>query len=424
MSKMNVIRAYFFSFLLMSSILIGGLFGWMFGHQAHVLKPIGDIFINFILVFIVPLIFFSLTSAIAALGKSKQLGSIVTKMLIIFLFTGTIAACFMIVVVRWFPPGLNISIPTDRVHQLAAIDISKQLTNMVSVSDFNLLLSHQAILPLIIISFLVGLATSSIGEKGKLFAKFLHAGSAISMKAIEYVMYFAPIGFFAYFAALIGDLGPQILNHYLRAAIVYSVSAIIYFFVCFSLYALIADPKRGVFTFWRHILLPVVTSLGTCSSAASIPANLKAVKNMGVPAIISKTTIPMGAVLHKDGSVLGAIVKIAFLFGILHLEFSGISTILSAIGISILVGTVMGAIPSGGMLGEMLILSAYGVNAKALMLLAPITLIIDPLATMLNVTGDCVCCLMLSRWTRGQQFVTEDASYPLSNLETEVDTIT
>ena len=201
-------------------------------------------------------------------------------MLIIFLFTGTIAACFMIVVVRWFPPGLNISIPTDRVHQLAAIDISKQLTNMVSVSDFNLLLSHQAILPLIIISFLVGLATSSIGEKGKLFAKFLHAGSAISMKAIEYVMYFAPIGFFAYFAALIGDLGPQILNHYLRAAIVYSVSAIIYFFVCFSLYALIADPKRGVFTFWRHILLPVVTSLGTCSSAASIPANLKAVKNI------------------------------------------------------------------------------------------------------------------------------------------------
>ena len=88
-----------------------------------------------------------------------------------------------------------------------------------------------------------------------------------------------------------------------------------------------------------------MTSLATCSSAASIPANLQATKDMRVSESIYETVVPLGAILHKDGSVFGGIIKVAFLFGIFHMSFSGALVLLIALMIGILVGTVMGAIP-------------------------------------------------------------------------------
>lgn len=141
----------------------------------------------------------------------------------------------------------------------------------------------------------------------------------------------------------------------------------------------------------------MITALATCSSAASIPVNLQAAKNMKVSTDVYETVVPMGAILHKDGSVLGAIVKIAFLFGIYGMSFTQPSVLLTALMIALLVGTVMGAIPSGGMLGEMLILSFYGFPPESLLIIAAISIIIDPIATMLNVNGDSVCSMLVDR---------------------------
>jgi Na+/H+-dicarboxylate symporter len=100
--------------------------------------------------------------------------------------------------------------------------------------------------------------------------------------------------------------------------------------------------------------------------------------------------------------VIGGMVKIAFLFGLFHLPFQGLSVWLGAIGISMLVGTVMGAIPSGGMLGELLILTVYGFPPSALIVVAAISIIIDPLATLLNVTGNTVGSMLIARLVDGQ----------------------
>ena len=113
----------------------------------------------------------------------------------------------------------------------------------------------------------------------------------------------------------------------------------------------------------------------------------------------------MGTILHKEGSVIGGIVKIAFLFGLFHLDFSGFSVLLTAIVIALLVGTVMGAIPSGGMLGELLILHVYGFPPSALMTIVAISIIIDPLATMLNVTGNTVGSMLIARLVDGKKWI-------------------
>ncbi|MGC1182115.1 MAG: cation:dicarboxylase symporter family transporter [Legionella sp.] len=89
---------------------------------------------------------------------------------------------------------------------------------------------------------------------------------------------------------------------------------------------------QGIKLFWSNIFLPLITAIATCSSAASISVNLTATKKMRVPSEIYETVIPLGSLIHKDGSVIGSVFKIAFLFGIFHLNFSGISILLTALG--------------------------------------------------------------------------------------------
>lgn len=395
--KYKSLTAYLFPIILISSILLGGITGFILGHDAQWLKPFGDIFLNLIFTAIVPLIFFSVSSAIARAGSISKLGRIIFYMALVFLFTGLVAALYALLTVVLFPPANGVTLSLVMPEQVASISFFSQIADIFTVSDFSKLLSHEHILALIIFSIMVGLAVAYAKEKGKAFCSFLIAGEEIFMRVFGLIMYYAPIGFFAYFAVLVSELGSQILDSYMRITLVYYVSALLYFLLAFTWYAYLGGKCRGIKIFWTNVFLPMITAIATCSSAASIPANLSAAKKMGVPPEIYETAIPLGSIIHKDGSVLGGMFKIAFLFGIFHLNFSGIPVLLTAVGVSILVGTVMGAIPSGGMLGELLILNIYGFPPSVLIAIAAISIIIDPLATMLNVTGNTVSSLMVAR---------------------------
>ncbi|CDZ77584.1 Glutamate-aspartate carrier protein [Legionella massiliensis] len=394
----KTLSSYFFSLSLIASIILGGLAGYFLGPATQVLKPFGDIFLNLIFTAIVPLIFFSVSSAIAKTGSMGKLGKIIFTMIIVFLFTSLIAASYSLVIVKLFPPAAGVSLVLPEVSKAETLSLSKQIAGIFTVSDFASLLSHNNMLALIIFSILVGIAVTKSSEKGKIFKDFLQAGEEVFMRVFSLIMYYAPIGFFAYFAVLVAGLGPKIMENYLRIALIYYVSSIIYFLFASTLYAYLAGKLTGIKLFWKNIFLPLTTSLATCSSAASIPANLLATKSMRVPPEISETVVPLGAIIHKDGSVIGGMFKIAFLFGIFHMDFTGTSVLLTAVGVSVLVGTVMGAIPSGGMLGELLILAIYGFQPSVLIAIAAISIIIDPLATMLSVTGNCVSTMMIARW--------------------------
>ena len=87
------------------------------------------------------------------------------------------------------------------------------------------------------------------------------------------------------------------------------------------------------------------------------------------------------------------------------MEFEGPKTLAIALVVSLLVGTVMGAIPGGGMIGEMLIVSLYGFPPEALPIIAAISTIIDPPATMLNVTADNACAVMTARLVEGKNWI-------------------
>ncbi|MBT2216238.1 cation:dicarboxylase symporter family transporter [Virgibacillus dakarensis] len=395
------LKAYRFPLILLVSIIVGSVIGLIYGDKANVIKPLGDIFLNLLFMVVMPLVFFSIASAIANMNSMKRLGKIMGSMITIFIVTGIIASVVMLVATVLFPPGSGANIPLETPDDVEQSSLAEQLVNTFTVPDFVDLFSKDNMLVLIIFAVLVGVATGLSGEQGRPFAKFLSSGSEIFMKLVQLIMYYAPIGLGAYFASLIGQFGTDLIGDYAKAVLIYYPVAILYFAIGFTLYAFLSGGKKGIARFWKNILNPAVTALGTGSSIASLPVNLEATKRMGVPKDIRETVLPLGATIHMDGSCLSAMLKIAFVFGVFDMDFTGIDTFLTAIGICLLSGIVMSGIPGGGFMGELMIVTLYGLPIEALPIISAIGVVVDPPATMINVTGDSVSSMLVTRQLEG-----------------------
>lgn len=403
----SFLKAYGFTLILLFSVLLGSLAGFIMGEDAVILKPFGDVFLNLMFTIVVPLVFFSISSAVAGMKDRKRLRKIVAWMILIFVITGIIASILMIAGVRCYPPAEGIVLDLSQAAPAESFNASERIVRAFTVSDFYELLSKKNMLALIVFSVLVGLGASSLDKKGEPFVNFLSSTNEVMMKVIHYVMYYAPVGLGAYFAYLTGVFGPKLLSTYARAVSLYYPLSFLYFFLFFSLYAYFAGKMPGVKTFWKNIIPPSLTALATGSSMATIPSNLEAAEKTGIPKDISEIVIPVGATIHMDGSCLSAILKIALLFGLFNRDFTGFETIITAIGIAILSGSVMSGIPGGGFIGEFLIVSLYGFPIESLPIISMVGILVDPPATMVNAVGDNVVSMMVARLVKRKEKIHE-----------------
>ena len=397
--------SYGFPIILISSLFIGAFLGILFKQDAAVLRPLGDIFLNLLFTTIVPLVFFSVSSTIAAMTNIRRLGKMMSTMILLFVITGLIASLVMMISVTLYPPAVGVHIHLGAAPKVEELKVSEHIVRAFTGTDFADVLSKKNMMALIVFSMLIGLATSAAGERGKAFSGFLSSGSAVMMKVITFVMYYAPVGLCAYFAYLVGVFGPELLGSYARAMIVYYPTAILYFFIAFTVYVFIAGKNEGVRRFWRNIIPSSLIALATGSSIATIPTNLEAADKTGVPKDIREFIIPVGATVHMEGSCMAAVLKIAFLFGIFNTRFSGIETILTALGIALLTGVVVSGIPGGGTIGELLIISFYGFPPEALPVIMMIGTLVDAPATMVNAIGDNVTSILVARILGGKNWL-------------------
>ncbi|NOW92681.1 Na+/H+-dicarboxylate symporter [Clostridium beijerinckii] len=402
---MRFLKNYKSSLILVLSILLGGAIGIIMGDKAKIFAPLGNLFLNLIFTMLVPIVFFSIASAIANMDKSKRLGRIFIITLITFGITAIISGIIGVISFKMFNPAVGLDpsmfnnlMTTNSIDAPKNVGVLEKIVSSISVGDFYELLSRNNLLALILFSILIGFGTMISKEQGKAFASFLSSGATVTMKVVNIIMYYAPIGLGAYFANVIGQLGGQILSGYAKIFILYLVVSIIYFFVFFSIYAYIASRKEGVKLFWKNAAEPSITALATCSSAACIPVNIKAAKNMGVSDTLANIIMPLGVNIHKDGSVIGGIYKIMFLFAIFGRDINTISSLFPILGAGLLIGAVVGAVPGGGAIGEMLILSIFGFPQEALAIMLVIATIIDAPATLLNSSGNTVCTMIISKF--------------------------
>lgn len=405
MKATQILKNYSGLLWLLLGITLGSIYGLFFGKNVESIKPLGDIFLNLLFTAVIPLVFFAVSSAIANIERDKKLGKLLTIMVLVFLSTVLIAAILTLAATWFFPITENLHSNSVIIQNTNLQPVGKQITQLLTVGEFYQIGSRQNMLALIIFSVLIGFSTLYAGEKGEAFKNFLVSGSEVMKKLIILIMKLGPIGLGAYFAYQIGVFGPQLFGTYAKALGLYYGVGAFYFVVFFSLYAFVAGGEKGISRFWKNNIVPGLTAVGTCSSIATIPANLEGTAKMGVPDYVTNVTVPLGSTLHKDGSSISSIVKIAVVFAIFGKNLAHVDTILLALAITVLVSIVEGGIPNGGYIGELLMISAYQLPPEALPPAMIIGTLVDPMATLLNATGDNVAAMLIARFTEGKHWL-------------------
>ncbi|MDE7260594.1 MAG: dicarboxylate/amino acid:cation symporter [Oscillospiraceae bacterium] len=406
LNKKSIARNYAFMGIMLTAMFLGCIVGWLWP-GATVLSPLGTVFINMMFCIVVPLVFASISSAVANMKSRKRAGKIMGVTVATFVVTGAIAAVIMYILMRLFPPVLVpwSEIPTEEMGEYATL--SELLVNFFTASDFVGLLSRRAMLPLIVFSLLFGFAVNLNGGQSTPVGRFLEDLTNVMLKFVKLVTYYAPIAFFAIFADLVATYGSEVITNYGRAMLVYYPLCFVYIVTAWPLFAWFGGGRHGVKTMFQHIAKPAIVSLGTCSSVATIPTNMEEAANTGISKDVSDMVLPLGATMHMDGSCFSCVLKIAFVMGVFGVPFEGIGMLVKVVLVAVLSSVGMSGVPGGGYIGEYIICSIFFPNQMemAFPILVAIGNLVDPPATMINAAGDYVVSYIVSRFVDGKDWL-------------------
>ena len=412
----NFLKNYGFITTMLLGIVAGCVVGALFPavkdangdyieQGARVLEPLGTVFINLMFCIVVPMVFCSICSAIANMDSIQKAGKIMGVTVVTFLGTAGVAAILMYIVCLIFPLVQGQYQATEGTVG-ETLGFADMIINFFTKPDFYELLSRRAILPLIVFAILCGFGIQMSGGRETMTAKLLADITGCIMNVVKIISYYAPIGFFGFFASLVATYGPELVGDYGRTLIIYYVMSFAYMFIFFPVYAFIGGGKQGPKVMFSKLLKPAAVSFGTCSSVATIPTNMEAAKETGINKDVSDIVLPLGATMHMDGSAMAAIVKVAFLFGIFGKEFGTWEAILAII-VAVFSSVAMSGIPGGGGTGELVLCTIFFPDNLAIAYPIAIALgnLVDPPATMVNAAGDYVVSYIVSRFVDGKDWL-------------------
>ena len=419
MAKKSFFKNYGFILFMLTGIVAGCLVGALKPSLGSKLAPLGTVFINLMFCVVVPMVFCSIASAISNMSSAKRAGKVMGITIATFLVTAAIAAVIMYLLVRFFPVVTGDYKATEGTVD-STLGVADMIINFFTKPDFLELLSRKAILPLIIAAVFFGFGVQMSGGKESMVAKLLDNLTACLMNVVKIITYYAPIGFFGFFASLVATFGPDLIGDYSRTLIVYYVLSFVYMFVFFPIYARFGGGKGAVKVMWKHLFRPAAVSFGTCSSVATIPTNMEVCEETGVSKEVSNIVVPIGATMHMDGSAMSAIIKVAFLFGVFKPDF-GTGEAILAIIVAVFSSVAMSGIPGGGGTGELVLCTLFFPDQLAVAF--PIALaignLVDPPATMVNSAGDYVATYIVSRFVEGKDWLQKKIGGSKEELATE-----
>jgi len=404
-------KNYGFVISMLVAIVAGCITGLLWP-GATALEPLGTLFINAMFCVVVPMVFVSISSAIANMKTLKRAGKVMGTTVLTFVVTAGIAAVIMYIIVSVInivPDNFSVAEMTAETEEVTTASVATLIVNFFTKPDFADLLSRRAMLPLIVAAILFGFGVQMAGGPETKTAAGLADLSECIMKVVKLITYYAPIGFFGFFAYLAATYGPELIGSYGKTLVVYYVTCFVYMFVFFPLYARFGGGKGAGKYMLKRLFRPAAVSFGTCSSVATIPTNMEVAEETGISKDVSEIVLPMGATMHMDGSAMSAIVKVAFLFGIAGMPFTAGKAI-PAILVAIFSSVAMSGIPGGGGVGELVLCSIFFNNspeqlAVSYTLALAIGNLVDPPATMVNAAGDYVVSYIVSRYVDGKDWL-------------------
>ena len=401
----NFLKNYGFILSMLLGIAGGCIVGLVNPQLAGNLEPLGTLFTNMMFCVVVPMVFCSICSAIANMPSMGRAGKVMGVTIGTFFVTAGIASIIMYAVMRVFPVVTG-TYDVPQADPSAVMGVGDMVVSFFTKPDFVELLSRRAILPLIVFAVIMGFGIQMNGGPKTMTAKLLEDLTGCIMNAVKIVTYFAPIGFFGFFAILVADYGPELIGDYSRTLLLYYGLCFVYMFTFFPIYARFGGGKGAVKVMFRHLFKPAAVSFGTCSSVATIPTNMEAAESTGINKDVTNIVLPLGATMHMDGSAMSAILKVAFLFGMFGQDFTTGRAIL-AIVVAVFSSVAMSGIPGGGGTGELALCTIFFPEQMAIAYPMALALgnLVDPPATMLNAAGDYVASFIVSRFVDGKDWL-------------------
>ncbi len=401
----KLMKNYGFILMMLTGIAAGCVVGLLWPETASSLEPLGTLFTNMMFCLVVPMVFCSIASAIANMPSMQKAGKVMTVTLVTFMVTAAIASVLFYLIIQVFPVVTG-TYDVPEADPNDVMGVGDMIVSFFTKPDFVELLSRRAILPLIVFAVIIGFGIQLQGGPSTMTAKLLEDITGCIMKAVQIVTYYAPVGFFGFFANLVATYGPELIGDYSRTLLLYYGLSFAYMFVFFPIYARFGGGKGAVKVMFAHLFKPAAVSFGTCSSVATIPTNMEAAEDTGISKDVSNIVMPLGATMHMDGSAMGAIMKVAFLFGMFGQDFDTGRAIL-AIVVAVFSSVAMSGIPGGGGTGELALCTVFFPEQMAIAYPMALALgnLIDPPATMVNAAGDYVATYIVARFVDGKDWL-------------------
>ncbi|WP_368217521.1 glutamate/aspartate:proton symporter GltP [Acinetobacter baumannii] len=410
-----------FKFSLAWQILIALILGIVVGAVLHnqpeikdsivnnVLTPLGKIFISLIKMIVIPIVFSTLILGIAGVGSTKSLGRLGFKTILYFEIITTIAILVGLFAANIFHPGSGID-----MSQLVQTDISQYkhtteevqsqshgiIQTILSLIPTNIIssMAHGEMLPVIFFAVLFGIGLSSLPATTKdPLLNVFHAVSETMFRVTHIIMKYAPVGVFGLIAVTVANFGFASLIP-LGKLVVLVYGAILFF----ALVVLGITAKMfsiNIFTLFKILKDEVILAYSTASSETVLPRIMQKMEAYGAPKAISSFVIPTGYSFNLDGSTLYQSIAAIFIAQLYGIEMSISQQVILVVTLMITSKGIAG-VPGVSFVVLLATLGSVGIPVEGLAFIAGVDRIMDMARTALNVVGNALAVLVISKWEK------------------------
>ncbi len=361
-----------------------------------------DIFLRLIKMIVAPLVLTTLVVGVAKQGSAKSIGRIGGKTMLWFLGGSFVSLFLGMLLVNFFQPGINMHLPlpeatasTSANH--ASINLKDFISHIFPTSIFDALAKNE-ILQVLVFSIFFGIATASIGEKGKIVIEMMDAAAHVILKITGYVMGVAPLAVFGAMASVIAKQGLGILATYSKFIGEFYLGLGILFIILVGAAFIFIGKK--VVAMLRHIKDPALIAFSTSSSEAAFPKLMTELERLGCDDKIVSFVLPLGYSFNLDGSMMYmtfASLFIAQTYGI-HLDGA---TQMSMLLVLMLTSKGIAGVPRASLVVIAGTLATFNIPEAGLALLLGIDPLLDMGRAAMNVVGNSVATVVVSKLEKG-----------------------
>lgn len=386
------------------ALILGIVVGLLFGEDAAVLAPLGDLLLNLLTFLIIPLILFTLMVGVnqSRLGDLGRMGG---KVFLYYVLSSAFAIMVGLTVASLFQPGTGMSLPVDETFETPENPgVINVLLNIVPSNIFTAF-TEMNLLGIIFTAFAFGLAiaymrgSAEFGELGEHLYKTVNGLNEATIVVLKVILQYVPIGVFAIMAEVVGSQGLDTLLSLGEMVLVLYV-AIAVQIVLYTLLLILMKIKPGIF--FRHARTPILTAFVTQSSSGTLPLTLEAARGLGLSKSLYGFSLPLGATINMDGAAIRIAVSAAFAANLTGNPLS-LADMLMVVLVGTLASVGTAGVPGAGIVMIATVFAQLGLPMEAVALLTAIDALVGMGATMLNVTGDLVGTTVIDKTEKKRQ---------------------